>query len=214
MLRFLVADDHDVVCQGVQHILKQEFPDAFVAQAHNAGEVWQQLRVGRWDAVVLDIGMPGQSGLEILKEIKERWPALPVLMLSAHAEKLYAIRALKIGAAGYLNKESTSRELAGAVRQVLDGGKYLTSALAEQLADYIADGKGKSKDQLAHESLTDREYQVLCLLAQGRKVGEIADSMALSVSAVSTYRARILKKLQVESTAEIVRYAIEHDLRI
>lgn len=208
MIRILVADDHAVVRRGVRDILAEQ-PDMEVqGEAQNALEVLQLLRKQAWDVVILDINMPGRSGLEILGEIKERHPQLPVLVLSAHSEEQYAVRLFKAGAVGYLTKESAPELLIQAVRKVHGGGRYVSPGLAERLAATLA----RDSDRPLHECLTDREFQVLCLIASGRTVTEIADELTLSVKTVSTYRTRLLQKMKLRTNAELTHYAVRNDL--
>lgn len=208
MIRVLVADDHAVVRRGVLQIL-DEAPDMVAAGEVSTGrEVLQALRTGACDVLVLDIAMPEIGGLEVLKQLQILRPDLPVLVLSMYPEKQYAVRALKIGAAGYLTKDSAPDELLDAIRHVAQGGKYVTQSLAEQLADTV----GGAPDKEAHETLSDREYEVMCGLSAGKTVSQIAEELSLSVKTVSTYRSRVLHKLGLENTAQVIRYAIERGL--
>jgi DNA-binding NarL/FixJ family response regulator len=208
MIRVLVADDHAVVRRGVLQILG-ECPDVVAAgEASSGRETLQAVRKSDYDVLLLDIAMPEGGGLEVLKQLRSLKPGLRVLILSVYAEKQYALRALRAGAAGYLTKDSAPEELIAAVRLVARGGKYVTRSLAEQLADELR-GEGVREP---HETLSDREFQVMRLLAAGKTVGEIAADLSLSVKTVSTYRARILEKLGLKSTAEIMRYSLEHGL--
>jgi len=177
-------------------------------EAHNAQGVLDLVKARNWDVVVLDINMPGRNGLEVLKELKQERPRLPVLVLSVHPEEQYGIRVLKAGAAGFMNKESAPEELVTAIRKVIRGGKYLTPTLAERLAFRVADGS----EAHPHEKLSDRELQVLCLIASGKTVTEIAGDLSLSVKTISTYRARILEKMSMKSSAELTRYALQNHL--
>lgn len=227
MLSFLIVDDHDIVRQGICHLISQAFPGAAVTEAHSGVEALKFLQAATigsplesgtsYDVMVLDISLPGRSGLEILKDVQDRWPTLPVLVMSGHGEKQYAMRVLKLGARGYLSKDNARQELVQALQQILQGGRYVTETLSNQMADHLSrqqTGQDDRTEHLPHESLTDREHQVLCLLAAGKRVGEIADEMTLSVSAISTYRTRVMKKLQINSTAEMMLYAIKHGLHI
>jgi DNA-binding NarL/FixJ family response regulator len=208
MIRVLVVDDHALVRRGVVLIL-QETPDIVVAgEAASGREALQAIQAGDYDLVLLDVAMPDGGGLEILQRIRALKPGLPVLFLSIYPEKQYAQRALKASAAGYMTKESAPEELIAAVRQVARGGKYITQTLAQQLAAEL--GSETSKEP--HEMLSNREYQVLRLLGAGQSVGEIAAELSLSVKTVSTYRARILQKLGLQTTAELIRYALERGL--
>ncbi|HPL63693.1 MAG TPA: response regulator transcription factor, partial [Syntrophales bacterium] len=177
-------------------------------EAQNSQEVMDLIRKKEWDIVILDITMPGRGGLEILKEIRSERPKLPVLILSIHPEDQYAVRALKAGAAGYMTKESAPDDLIKAIRKVLKGGKYISPTLAESLALFLERDDRKSP----HEKLSDREYQVMCMIAEGKKVKEIADTLALSVKTISTYRARILEKMRMRSNADLIHYAIQNKL--
>lgn len=210
MIKIAIADDHAVVRRGLKFILMQEFPDAIVEEAQDTLELLRYVREHDPDVVILDIGLPDRSGLDALKDIRYEHPHLPVLVLSMHAEDQYAMRVLKAGAAGYLTKKSAPEELVKAVRKVLSGGQYVSPTLAEKLALVL---KGKGDPALpSHSSLSDREYQVLCLIALGKTVTEIADELSLSVKTVSTYRTRILEKMGMKTNAELTRYAIENQL--
>jgi len=205
MIKVLVADDHAVVRRGVRQIL-DEAPDIVaVGQASSGREVLQEVQKHDYDVLVLDIAMPEGGGLEVLKQLQSLEPKLSVLILSMYPEGQYAMRALKAGAAGYLTKESVPDELVAAVRKAAQGEKYITPSLAEKLVA----GLGK---KLPNEALSDREYQVVCMLASGKTITEIAVELSLSVKTVSTYRVRILTKLSLRNTAEIIRYAFEHGL--
>jgi two-component system, NarL family, invasion response regulator UvrY len=207
MLKILVADDHAVVRQGLRNILSDLPEVSLVGEAGNGGEALDLIRSALWDALVLDISMPGAGGLDILKDVLHERPKLPVLVLSMHPEDQFAIRLLKAGAAGYMNKETAPQELIKAIRKITAGGRYVSASLAEQLAHQLDAG-----DKPPHESLSDREFQVLRLLAAGKTVKEIAESLSISVKTVSTYRARILEKLSLNNNAELVHYAIRHRL--
>ena len=208
MIRVLVADDHAVVRRGVVQIL-DEAPDMMAAgQASSGREVLQRVQAEDFDVVLLDIAMPEGSGLEVLHQLRTLEPGLQVLILSMYPERQYAVRALKAGAAGYLTKESAPDELVAAIRRVAIGGKYISQSLAEELAVGLA-GEASEKPI---DSLSNREYQVMRLLASGKTVSEIAEELSLSAKTVSTYRARILDKLNLRNTAEIVRYAFENEL--
>jgi DNA-binding NarL/FixJ family response regulator len=208
MIRILIADDHAIVRRGLKQILAEESGMTVAGEAQNAQEVLDLVRKQKWHVVVLDIAMPGRGGLEVLKEIKQEQAQLPVLILSMHPEDQYAIRALKAGAAGYLTKESAPEELVKAIRKVLAGGKYVSASLAEKLALALETDTKK----LPHEALSDREYQVLCLIASGKTVGEIAEELSLSVKTISTYRARILEKMNLKSNAALTHYAVQQRL--
>jgi DNA-binding NarL/FixJ family response regulator len=208
MIRVLVADDHAVVRRGVVQIL-DEAPDMIAAgQASSGREALRMVQEECYDVLLLDIAMPEGSGLEVLHQLQTLKPDLRILILSMYPERQYAVRALKAGAAGYLTKDGAPDELVAAIRKVAQGGKYITQALAEELAAGLV---GEAREAPA-ESLSNREYQVMRLLASGKTATEIADELSISVKTVSTYRARILDKLGLRNTAEIIRYAFEHDL--
>ena len=206
--RILIADDHAVVRRGLREILEGEFKEAKFGEAQTAPEALAQVLKNDWDIVVLDITMPGGSGLQVLKDIKNARPKLPVLMLSMHPEDQYAVRTLKAGAAGYLTKETAPEELVSAVKMALAGQKYVSKSLAEGLAFRLAnDYEGP-----LHEELSDREHQVMVMLASGKAVSEIAEELSLSVKTVSTYRSRILGKMKMKTNADLTRYAMENKL--
>jgi len=208
MIKVLIADDHPIVRQGLRQILAGT-PDMEVAgEAVNGQEALDQVRVGGWDMLVLDMTMPGRSGFDILKELKHEQPHLPVLVLSMHAEEQFAVRVLKAGASGYLTKENAPEELVKAIRKVVSGGKYVSPGLAENLAISLDTGS----DRPRHESLSDREFQVMRLMASGKTLAEIADTLSLSAKTVSTYRTRLLEKLNLKTNAELVRYVIDNGL--
>lgn len=208
MIRVFVADDHAVVRRGVMQILA-EAPDMVAAgEASTGRETLQAVREQDYDVLVLDIAMPETNGLEVLNQVRTLKPDLRVLILSMYPERQYALRALKAGAAGYLTKESAPDELIAAIRKVASGGKYVTQSLAESLAAALGSELGKEP----HETLSAREYQVMRLLAAGKTVTAIATELSLSAKTVSTYRTRILEKLDLRNSAEIIRYAFEHGL--
>ncbi len=208
MTHILVVDDHAVVRQGVRQILSEQFQDAVIGEAASASEMMGQLRVRHWDVVVLDVGMPGKSGLDALKDLKHASPKLPVLVLSAYPEDQLARRMLKAGAAGYLNKDSAPNELVRALRKILAGGKFVSTEVAELLASNLDDNFEKP----LHEQLSDREYQVMCLIAVGKSLKDIADDLCVGISTINTYRARILEKMQLRNNTELTHYAIENRL--
>jgi two-component system, NarL family, invasion response regulator UvrY len=207
-MRILIADDHTVVRQGLRMILASEFKKATIGEAQNTQELLELLKEGPWDAVVMDLSMPGGSGLDTLKQIKHIYPQLPVLVLSMHPEDQYAVRTLKAGASGYLTKETASEELVAAMQKILRGGKYINASVAEKLLFHL----GNDDERPPHELLSDREYQVLCMIGSGKEVGQIAEELTLSVKTVSTYRARILEKMNMKTNAELTHYAIEKKL--
>lgn len=209
-VRVLIVDDHAIVRRGLRALLSDEFPGAAFGEAADARQALEQLRGNAWDVALLDITLPGKSGLDLLKEVHAEWPTLPVLILSGHLEDHFAVRALKAGAGGYMTKESAPEELAKAVHKILAGGRYVSSALAEKLA------MGVTKDitRTPHETLSDREYDVMSRIASGKTVTEIGDELSLSVKTISTYRTRVLEKLGVRNNAGIVQYAIRNALVI
>lgn len=208
MLRFLIVDDHPSFRRGVKDILVEGFKGAGFSECGNAQEMLDQVRHHAFDLVVMDISMPGRSGPEVLKELKGLNSTVPVLILSMHPEDQYAIRMFKAGAAGYLTKSSAPEELVQAAKKVLAGGQYVSASVGEALALTVRSGIEK----LPHERLSDREYEVLCLIASGKTVSEIAEDVNLSVMTISTYRARILEKMSLKNNAELTRYAIQHAL--
>ena len=208
MIRILIADDHSIVRRGLKEILLEEFPDADITGVSNGFELIREARNSKWNIVISDLSMPDKNGLETLKQLKEEFPKLPVLILSMHPEDQYAIRALRAGAGGYLTKESASDELVNAVRKIMSGRRYITPELAEKLAENLENDSAKA----LHETLSDREFDVLKLIASGKTVSEIADRLSLSVTTVSTYRARILIKTRLKNNAELTVYAVENKL--
>jgi two-component system invasion response regulator UvrY len=208
MIRVLIADDHTVVRHGLKQILSSDAQLQVVGEAVNGDEVLRMVDALRIDALVLDITMPGKNGLDVLKELRRKHPQLPVLVLSMHPEDQFAIRILRAGASGYVTKESAPEELIGALRKVCKGAKYVSPQLAEKLAVFIEDDKRGP----LHEQLSDREYQVMSMLALGKTVSEIADELLLSVKTVSTYRTRVLEKMKMTTNAELVRYALQNQL--
>lgn len=207
-MKILVADDHAVVRRGLKQILADAFQDAEIGEAASTQEAFDLVWKQEWDLVLLDITMPGRSGLDLLKDLKHHRPHLPVLILSVHPEEQYALRVLKAGAAGYLNKESAVEELVAAVKRVLAGGRYVSAALGEALATSV----NASADRAAHENLSDREFEVLRLIASGKTVSEISVQLSLSVKTISTYRTRALAKMKMKTNAELMRYAVDHHL--
>ncbi|WP_276365446.1 response regulator transcription factor [Chryseolinea sp. H1M3-3] len=206
-MNFLVADDHAVVRKGLAQILCDEFPAATVKEVSNSHEVMEAVKKESWDVILLDISMPGRNGIETLKQLRSEGIKTPVLMLSMHSEDQYAIRVLKAGASGFLNKETATEELLSAVKKVLTGRKYITPSVAEKLIDTLEDDQ-----KPAYASLSDRELQVLQHIASGKTVTDIADQLSLSVNTISTYRSRILDKLKLNNNAELTRYAIDNNL--
>jgi DNA-binding NarL/FixJ family response regulator len=210
MMKVLIVDDHAIVRRGLKAILSDEFHGATFGEASDARQALEQLRKKEWDIALLDIALPGKSGLDLLKELKAEWPRLPVLVLSAHPEDQFAVRALKAGSGGYMTKESAPEELAKAIRKILAGGRYVSPALAEKLAM----GVTKDLTRMPHEMLSDREYEVMSRIAWGKTVTEIGEELSLSAKTISTYRARVLEKLGIKNSAEIVQYAVRNGLVI
>lgn len=208
MLKIIIADDHAIVRNGLKLLLAGEADMEPVGEAKDAAELLELIHKQSCDVVVLDISMPGRSGLEVLKELKSKQPHLAVLILTMHPEDQYAVRALRAGADGYVTKDSAPAELIQAIRRIAAGGKYVTPAVAERLAAYLGTEAGKP----LHASLSDREYEVLRNIASGKTVSEIADALFLSPHTVSTYRARVMEKLKLNNSAELVHYAVTHRL--
>jgi DNA-binding NarL/FixJ family response regulator len=209
MIRVLICDDHLIVRQGIKQVLAEAEDVRVVGEAANGPDAIQQVRAGGVDVVLLDIAMPQRDGLDILKALKSEFPRLPVLMLSTYPDRQYAVRSLKLGAAGYLNKSADSEQMIDAVRSVARGKLFITPSVAEQLAGAIgAGGRTADDDQPLHEKLSHREYQVFKLLAAGRSVGEIAEQLVLSPNTVSTYRARVLEKIGVRNDVELALFAV------
>jgi DNA-binding NarL/FixJ family response regulator len=206
MVRLLLVDDHAVVRKGIRAVLEDQLTGVEVAEAENGEQALLAL-AGAFDGVVLDLSMPGRNGMDLLAEIKHRWPKLPVLIMSLHAEEHFAVRALRAGASGYLTKAAAPEELVEAVLKITRGGKYITGDVAERLAADLGE-----RPEIPHERLSDREFDVMRGIAAGRTVGEIAAEMHLSVKTVSTYRTRLLEKMRMTSNAELTRYAIQHGL--
>ena len=208
-MKILIADDHAVVRRGLKQLLADEFATLAAYEARNAEEALSLARQHEdWDLVVLDISMPDRTGLEVLKEIKQLRPHVPVLILTTHAEEQYALRVLKAGAAGYMTKESSPEHLIEAVRIVVGGERYISSTLT----DFLADSLTVDIEKRPHENLSDREYQVLRLIASGKAVSRIAAELSLSVKTVSTYRTRVLEKLDLHTNAELANYALRNAL--
>ena len=208
MIKVLIADDHAIVREGLKQVLADTFQEVESDEGASGKEVLEKVRENDYDAVLLDISMPGRGGLDILKQIKCIKPHIPVLIISIFPEEQYAVRALRAGAAGYLTKESAPEELKAAIRKVSQGGKYISSSLAEKLAFELDTDSEKS----LHEKLSDREYQVMCMIASGKTVKEIAEELSLSVKTISTNRTRILKKMNMKNNAQLIHYAIKNNL--
>ena len=208
MLKILICDDHPVVRRGLKQIIADTADMAIGDEATNGWEVLNKVRASDYNVVLLDIAMPGMDGLDVLTQLKHEKPRLPVLMLSTYPEEQFAVRALRAGASGYVTKESAPDELIGAIRKVSAGGKYVSSTLAEKLALDLTSGG----EQPPHETLSDREYRVMCLIASGKTVMEIARELSLSVKTISTYRRRILDKMKMKNNAVLTHYAISRRL--
>lgn len=208
MLRILIADDHAIIRKGLKQILLEEYPSAIIEEVGDAEAAINKTVTNSWDIIICDLSMPGRSGLDVVQHVKQNFPKLPVLILSIHPEEQYAIRALKAGAAGYLSKDAATEELVKAVQRILQGRKYISQSLAEMLASDFDQQSTKSP----HELLSDRELHVFKLIAEGKGVSEIADKLSLSITTVSTYRARILDKMEIKTNADMTRYALENKL--
>lgn len=208
MIRILIADDHALLREGLKLVLADEFTDARFGETGTAAETLQLLRKQTWDVLILDINLPGRSGLDVLRETRRDFSQLPVLVLSSTPEDQLAVRVLKAGASGYLNKQIAAEELVNALRKVMSGGLYVSPGLAEKLAEEI----GREQDQLPHELLTDREFQIFKMMTAGKSVTEIAAELSRSVKTISTFRGRIFKKLQLRNNMELYQYAQRHGL--
>jgi len=207
-MRILIADDHELIRRGLRGLLLDHFPGAEIADAADAREALEAIGEGEWDLALVDINMPGRSGLELLRDLRRLKPSLPVLVVSAHTEEDFALRALKLGAAGYVSKQSASDVLVGAVRKVLAGGRHVSAAVAEKLAQAAAEGwSGTPQENLSH-----RELQVLQMIARGKTIKEIAAELALSEKTIATYRSRISEKLGLSTNVELTRFALQHKL--
>ncbi len=207
-IKIVIADDHAIVREGLKQIVAEEKDMLVCGEAEDAASLMELLKNEKWNVVVLDINMPGKSGLEALKDIKQLYPDLPVLILSMFSEDQYGLRAIKAGASGYLKKVSATTELVAAIRKIVSGRKYINPALAEKLAENI----GGDKNNYLHEKLSDREYQIMCNIALGKSAEEIADELALSINTIYTYRNRILEKMSMKSNVELTQYAIQNKL--
>lgn len=208
MIRILLADDHSVVRQGIKQIISQAYPQATFGEASNLNELHDLIHKESWEVVILDLAFPDGNGLEILKQIKKDYSNLPVLILSMYPEDQYAIRTIRAGASGYLSKESAPEELVEAMQKILAGGEYISASVAEELVHYAR----QEDDQPLHKYLSDREYQVLCLIASGKELKEISTELSLSAKTVSTYRSRLLVKMKLKTNAELTFYAIQNGL--
>lgn len=208
MIKILIADDHAVVRNGLKQIIQERAGLQVAGEACNGQEVLEKVRAERWDVLVLDLSMPVRGGLEVLHDVKQVAPQLPVLILSMYPESQYGIRALRAGAAGYMNKECALDDLVNAIQKVVAGGKYVSPALAERLAFELSGNLNREP----HELLSDREYDVMCMIGAGKSPDQIARELSLSIKTISTYRARVLQKLNLNKNAELIRYVLEHNL--
>jgi DNA-binding NarL/FixJ family response regulator len=208
MIRILIADDHAIVREGLKQIVAEESDMKVTGEAGNADEVFEILKTNNFDIAILDINMPGKSGLDLLKDLKIQYSKLPVLILSMYGEEQYGIRALKAGALGYLRKVSVPNELVTAIRKIVSGGKYISQALAEKLADAVDD----SYNKLPHEILSDREFEVMCKIASGESAEKISDDLSISIHTFYTYRNRIFEKMNMKSNVELTQYVINNKL--
>jgi len=208
VIRALIADDHAVVRRGLKELLTESEEVAVIGEAASGREVLEQVRRAEWDVVVLDINLPDQNGIDVIRAVKGERPRLPVLVLTICSEEQYAVRALRAGAAGYLTKESAPEELLGAVRKVASGGRYIGPSLAERLAQRVA----RDSEDPPHETLSDREFQVFRMLASGKTVSQAAEALHLSVKTISTYRARLLEKMALRTNADLTVYAVRNSL--
>ena len=207
-MKILIGDDHAVFRRGLKETLSEAFPKTVFGEARTAQETFELAQRQNWDVIILDISMPGRSGLDILEDLRRSRPRIPVLLLTMHPEQQFARRALKAGAAGYLTKDSVPDELKEAIKRIVAGGRYVSATLAETLAVDLRRGA----DLPVHELLSDREFQVLRMIASGKTVKEVADELSLSVKTVSTYRSRILEKTGMKTNAELIRYALQTQL--
>ena len=208
MIKILIADDHAIVREGLKQIVAEESDMKVTGEAANASELFELLDKDSWEIVVLDINMPGKSGLEALKDMKTRNIKVPVLILSMFSEDQYGLRAIKAGAAGYLKKVSAPTELVSAIRKIVGGGKYISPTLAEKLADNVDVNNKKA----LHQNLSDREYQIMCFISLGKSAEEIAEELTISIHTVYSYRNRILEKMHLKSNVELTQYAIKNKL--
>jgi len=208
MIKVLIADDHALIRKGLKQLLDDTDDMRMTGEAENGMQAIRMVDEGDFDVMLLDISMPDKHGVDVLKQLKINHPQLPVLMLSMHPEEQYALRSMKAGAAGYLNKQSAPAQLVTAIRQVSIGKKYISTELAEQLANGLSQGY----QELLHQTLSNREYQTLCLMASGKKLSEMADIMSLSPKTVSVYRSRLLEKMKLKNNAEAIHYAISNHL--
>ncbi len=204
----LIADDHQLIREGIKYMLSEAPEIGTIGEAKNAVEIFEQIEMRPWDVLVLDINLPGRSGLDVLKELRVKHPKLPVLILSMYPEDQFAVRVIKAGAAGYLTKSSAAKELVDALRKIASGGKYINAAVAEKLAEAVDDGIVSTP----HERLSDREFEIFKLIGSGKTVGEIAELLNRSVKTISTHRTHILEKMNLHNNADIMQYVFEHKL--
>jgi DNA-binding NarL/FixJ family response regulator len=207
-MKILIADDHSAIRIGLKHILKHEFENSEFAEAANSAEVLQLATSKPWDVIILDINMPGRNGLEVLRQLNDIGLKIPVLVFSFHQEYQVAIRALRSGAAGFLSKDASDEEIVKAIRQITQGRKYITMAVAEMIASQLE----SPEDRMPHELLSEREFQTLLLIASGKTVSQVAEELSLSVPTISTYRSRIMEKMNMRTNADLTRYVLENRL--
>ena len=208
MIRIVIADDHHIVRKGIRQIILEEYHDAQIEEVIDAASLVKKIMEEPWDLVISDISMPGRNGLEVLPQIKQLQPGLPVLIMSIYPEEHYAIRVLKAGASGYLSKDMAPEELIIAIKKVLSGKKYISELISEKLSEYHF----SEQPQARHSLLSDREFHVMQLLSTGKSITEIAETLSLSITTISTYRSRILQKMDMKSNAELTIYSLEHKL--
>jgi DNA-binding NarL/FixJ family response regulator len=208
MIRILIADDHAILRRGLREILVRDMPEVNCGEAENALQVLIEVQAQNWDLVILDITMPGRSGLDVLRDLVRLRPTLPILVLSMHPEEQYGKRVLQAGAAGYMIKESAPEELIKAIGKVLGGGRYVSPALAETLASTLHE----HYESGVHEALSPREFEILCMIGSGKTVGQIAKELDIGITTVSTHRARILKKMKLATNADLMRYGLHNHL--
>ena len=208
MPRFLIADDHAIVISGLRQLLLQQYPSAIIEEVPDAESLFEKVTEKEWDLIITDFNMPGRTGLDALRQIKMSHPKIPILLMSMYSENKFGIRAIKAGASGYLGKDRIHEELLIAVKMVLQGRRYITPAIAEQLANAL----GSPDDTKPHEDLSDREFEVFKMLAEGKSTSSIAEQLMISPSTISTYRARIMEKMKMNSNADLTRYAMEENI--
>ena len=208
MIKIIIADDHAIVRKGLKQFILRDMPTAKITEVDNGNALLKEVRGSKFDIVISDVSMPGRSGLEALKQLKEEFPKLPVLILTMHPEEQYALRVLKAGASGYISKDCAPDEMVKAVRQILNGRKYITASIAERLTETL----GGDFSEAPHEKLSDREFEVLKLIGSGKTVSEIGEILSLSSNTISTYRLRILEKMNLRTNAELIHYVVENKL--